>query len=354
MDKYPISVIAIGNGTASRETAEFIGSIVEKRDGISYTIVDEAGASVYSASPLAKDEFPDLDVAERSAISIARRLQDPLAELVKITPESIGVGQYQHDMDQKQLASLLGGVVEDCVNKVGADLNTASPSLLSYIAGIKSTQAKAIVKMREEKGEFTNRKQIKDVPRLGEATFKQCAGFLRIKGGDNPLDNTSVHPESYEATNELLQKLDYSVEDLGALGALTDIKDKLKDYDTVQLADELGIGVPTFKDIVSALQKPALDPREDLPKPLFLSGVMKIEDLEEGMIVKGVVRNVVDFGAFVDIGVKQAGLVHISEMAERFVKHPLEVVSVGDTVSAKIIGIDIKKGRIALSLKGVS
>ncbi|WP_350343419.1 Tex family protein [Proteinivorax tanatarense] len=354
LDKHPINVIAIGNGTASRETAEFIGEIVQKREGIAYTIVDEAGASVYSASPLAKEEFPDLDVAERSAISIARRLQDPLAELVKIAPESIGVGQYQHDMDQKELASLLGGVVEDSVNKVGADLNTASPSLLGYIAGIKKAQAKAIVKMREENGEFTNRNQIKKVPRLGDATFKQCAGFLRIKDGDNPLDNTSVHPESYAAAKKLMEKLGYSLEELAEKGSLSDINDRLKGIDTVELAGELEIGVPTFKDIVEALQKPGLDLREDLAKPLFLSGVMQIEDLEEGMIVKGVVRNVVDFGAFVDIGVKQAGLVHISEMAERYVKHPLEVVSVGDTVSAKIIGVDIKKGRIALSLKGVS
>ncbi|QNO14566.1 RNA-binding transcriptional accessory protein [Alkalicella caledoniensis] len=353
VDKYGITVIAIGNGTASRESAEFVAEFIGERENLSYTIVDEAGASVYSASPLAKEEYPDLDVAERSAISIARRLQDPLAELVRIPPQSIGVGQYQHDVDQKRLASLLGGVVEDCVNNVGADLNTASPSLLSYIAGIKPAQAKAIVKVREELGAFKARKDILKVPRLGKATYEQCAGFLRIKEGVEPLDSTSVHPESYEAAEKLIEILGYTKEELAKRGGLPGIRGKVSENEQRDLAGKLGIGVPTLVDILTSLEKPGLDPRESLPKPLFLSGVLKLEDLHEGMIVKGTVRNVVDFGAFVDIGVKEAGLIHISEMSEKFIKHPLEVVTVGDTVEARVIGVDPGKRRIALSLKGV-
>jgi uncharacterized protein len=354
VDKYNVNVIAIGNGTASRESAEFVAEFINERPGLSYTIVDEAGASVYSASPLAKEEFPDLDVAERSAISIARRLQDPLAELVKIPPQSIGVGQYQHDVDQKRLATLLGGVVEDCVNNVGADLNTASPSLLSYIAGIKPAVAKGIVKYREEQGAFKSREELLKVPRLGPAAYQQCAGFLRIKGGIEPLDSTSVHPESYQVAEKLLEILRYSKDDLAKRGGLPGIRGKVKEEEQRELAERLGIGVPTLIDILNSLEKPGLDPREDLPKPLFLSGVLKLEDLKEGMIVKGTIRNVLDFGAFVDIGVKEAGLIHISQLSEKFVKHPLEVVKVGDVVSAKVIGVDPVKGRISLSLKGVN
>lgn len=354
VDKYGITVIAIGNGTASRESAEFVAEFIGERDNLSYTIVDEAGASVYSASPLAKEEYPDLDVAERSAISIARRLQDPLAELVRIPPQSIGVGQYQHDVDQKRLSTLLGGVVEDCVNNVGADLNTASPSLLGYIAGIKPAQAKAIVKLREEQGAFKSRKDILKVPRLGKATYEQCAGFLRIKEGVEPLDSTSVHPESYKAAEKLIEILGYTKEDLARRGGLPGIRGKVAENEQRELADKLGIGVPTLIDILNSLEKPGLDPRESLPKPLFLSGVLKLEDLHDGMIVKGTVRNVVDFGAFVDIGVKEAGLIHISEMSDKFIKHPLEVVTVGDIVEARVIGVDPNKRRIALSLKGVN
>lgn len=354
VDKHGITVIAIGNGTASRESAEFVAEFIGERENLSYTIVDEAGASVYSASPLAKEEYPDLDVAERSAISIARRLQDPLAELVRIPPQSIGVGQYQHDVDQKRLSTLLGGVVEDCVNNVGADLNTASPSLLSYIAGIKPAQAKAIVKLREEQGAFKSRKDILKVPRLGKSTYEQCAGFLRIKEGKEPLDSTSVHPESYKAAEQLIEILGYTKEDLAKRGGLPGIRGKVAENEQRDLAQKLGIGVPTLIDILNSLEKPGLDPRESLPKPLFLSGVLKLEDLHDGMIVKGTVRNVVDFGAFVDIGVKEAGLIHISEMSDKFIKHPLEVVTVGDIVEARVIGVDPNKRRIALSLKGVN
>ena len=354
VDKYGINVIAIGNGTASRESAEFVAEFLGERENLSYTIVDEAGASVYSASPLAKEEYPDLDVSERSAISIARRLQDPLAELVRIPPQSIGVGQYQHDVDQKRLASLLGGVVEDCVNNVGADLNTASPSLLSYIAGIKPAQAKAIVKMREELGAFKSRKEVLKVPRLGKKAYEQCAGFLRIKDGVDPLDSTSVHPESYKAAEQLIEILGYTKEELAKRGALPGIRGKVAENEQRELAEKLSIGVPTLIDILKSLEKPGLDPRESLPKPLFLSGVLKLEDLTEGLIVKGTVRNVVDFGAFVDIGVKEAGLIHISELSDKFIKHPLEVITVGDTVEARVMGINVAKRRIALSLKGVN
>ncbi|SHK22810.1 uncharacterized protein SAMN02745227_01839 [Anaerobranca californiensis DSM 14826] len=354
VDKYNITVIAIGNGTASRESAEFVAEFIHERPGLKYTIVDEAGASVYSASPLAKEEFPDLDVAQRSAISIARRLQDPLAELVKIPPQSIGVGQYQHDVEQKRLSTLLGGVVEDCVNNVGADLNTASPSLLSYIAGIKPAIAKGIVKYREEKGAFKSREELLKVPRLGPAAYQQCAGFLRIKGGVEPLDSTSVHPESYKAAEKLLKILGYSKDELAKRGGLPGIRGKVSEEEQRVLAEKLGIGVPTLIDILNSLEKPGLDPREDLPKPLFLSGILKLEDLKEGMIVQGTVRNVLDFGAFVDIGVKEGGLIHISELSEKYVKHPLEVVKVGDVVSAKVIGVDPVKRRISLSLKGVN
>ena len=350
IQKHEVDVIAIGNGTASRETTEIVGALTQEISGVGYTVVDESGASVYSAAPLAKEEFPDLDVSQRSAVSIARRLQDPLSELVKIPPQAIGVGQYQHDVDQKELGRLLGEVVETSVNRVGADLNTASAPLLSYIAGVKPTVAKAIVRWREKEGTFTHRHQLMEVPRLGEATFQQCAGFLRIREGENPLDSTTVHPESYPVAEKLLALCGYTPEDLGSRGGIPELASKLPE--TVKsLAHKLGAGEPTLRDIIQALEKPALDPRDNLPAPLFREGVFTLDDLEEGMILQGTVRNVTDFGAFVDIGLKEAGLIHVSELAERYVKHPLEVVKVGDNVGVKVIGIDRRRQRIALSRK---
>lgn len=350
--RYGVSVIAIGNGTASRETTEFIGELTQELDGVSYTVVDESGASVYSAAPLAKEEFPDLDVAERSAVSIARRLQDPLSELVKIPPQSIGVGQYQHDVDQKELTRLLGEVVEICVNRVGADLNTASAPLLSYIAGIKPAVAKAIVVWRQQNGPFTERSQLLAVPRLGEATFQQCAGFLRIRDGSNPLDATTVHPESYEVAEKLLGLCGYTTADLASRGGIPELSSKLP-APVEKLARQLGVGEPTLRDIIAALEKPALDPRDKLPPPLFREGVLTLDDLTEGMILQGTVRNVTDFGAFVDIGLKEAGLVHVSELSDKYVKHPLEVVSVGEHISVRVIGVDKRRNRISLSCRGV-
>ncbi|HPZ22868.1 MAG TPA: Tex family protein [Bacillota bacterium] len=353
IEQYKVDVIAIGNGTASRETTELVAELTAAIKGVAYTVVDESGASVYSADPLAKEEFPDLDVSQRSAVSIARRLQDPLSELVKIPPQAIGVGQYQHDVDQKELARLLGEVVETSVNRVGADLNTASAPLLSYIAGIKPAVAKSIVQWRQEKGAFTQRQQLLQVPRLGEATFQQCAGFLRVRDGDNPLDNTTVHPESYPAAEKLLGLCGYTPEDLASRGGIPELSSKLPEPVKV-LAQKLGIGEPTLRDIIKALEKPALDPRDELPPPLFREGILTLDDLNEGMILRGTVRNVTDFGAFVDIGLKEAGLVHVSELADKYVKHPLDVVKVGETISVRVIGVDKRRQRIALSCKSVN
>ena len=316
---------------------------------VQYVIVNEAGASVYSASKLATEEFPNFDVGQRSATSIARRIQDPLAELVKIDPKSIGVGQYQHDMNQKKLGEALNGVVEDCVNKVGVDLNTASVSLMEYVSGISKAIAKNVVTYREENGRFTDRRQLLKVAKLGPKAYEQCAGFLRIQGGDNPLDSTSVHPESYEAAQKLLSKLGYSLEDVAA-GNLKGISRKVADYK--KLAEELEIGEITLRDILKELEKPGRDPREEMPKPVLRSDVLDMKDLTPGMVLKGTVRNVIDFGAFVDIGVHQDGLVHISQMSsKKFVKHPLEVVSVGDIVEVKVLSVDVAKKRIALTMK---
>ena len=318
---------------------------------VQYVITNEAGASVYSASKLATEEFPNFDVGQRSATSIARRVQDPLAELVKIDPKSIGVGQYQHDMNQKKLGEALTGVVEDSVNKVGVDLNTASASLLEYISGVSKAIAKNIVVYREENGRFTTRKELLKVAKLGPKAFEQCAGFMRITGGTNPLDATSVHPESYEAASRLLEKLGYSAEDIAG-GKLAGLGRQIKDYK--KLAAELEIGEITLRDIVKELEKPARDPRDEMPKPILRTDVLDIKDLKEGMVLKGTVRNVIDFGAFVDIGVHQDGLVHISQMSEKFIKHPLEAVSVGDVVEVRVLGVDEKKNRISLSMKGLN
>jgi len=351
INKYKVTLISCGNGTASRESEAVIAELIKEvasETGVklSYVIVNEAGASVYSASKLATEEFPNFDVGQRSAASIARRIQDPLAELVKIDPKSIGVGQYQHDMDQKKLSEALGGVVEDCVNRVGVDLNTASAPLLSYISGINKTLAKSIVDYREANGRFASRKQLLKVPKLGPKAFEQCAGFMRINGGSEPLDATSVHPESYDAARGLMKKLGLTTDNTVMAETLyKNISDKKK------LAAELGVGEITLNDIVAELVKPGRDPREDMPKPVLRSDVLDMEDLKPGMILKGTVRNVIDFGAFVDIGVHQDGLVHISQMSNRFIKHPLEVVSVGDIVEVKIIDVDIKKKRIALTMK---
>ena len=353
IDQHNITIIAIGNGTGSRETAEVVGQITTERPGVAYTIVDEAGASVYSAAPVAKEEFPQLDVSERSAISIARRLQDPLAELVKVPPQAIGVGQYQHDVDQSELARLLGQVVETCVNQVGADLNTASAPLLSFIAGIKPAVAREIVAWRQQKGRFSSRHQLLSVPRLGDSTFQQCAGFLRIRQGDNPLDNTSVHPESYPVAEKLLVLCGYSLLDLAGRGGVPELQKALPGPVNA-LAQKLGVGEPTLRDIIASLEKPSRDPRDKMPAPLFREGVLTLEDLKEGMLLEGTVRNVTDFGAFVDIGVKETGLVHISELADRYIKHPLEVVRVGDNIKVRIIGVDIRRRRIALSCKAVN
>ena len=349
--KYKVSLISVGNGTASRESEQVIVDMLKEipEAGVQYVITNEAGASVYSASKLATEEFPNFDVGQRSAASIARRVQDPLAELVKIDPKSIGVGQYQHDMNQKKLGEALSGVVEDCVNKVGVDLNTASASLLEYISGISKAIAKNIVTYREENGRFTNRKGLLKVAKLGPKAFEQCAGFMRITGGDDPLDATSVHPESYEAANALLKKLGHTPKDITS-GGLGRISSQIHDYK--KLAKELEIGEITLKDIVKELEKPARDPRDEMPRPILRTDVLSMEDLKEGMILKGTVRNVIDFGAFVDIGVHQDGLVHISQMSEKFIKHPLEAVSVGDVVDVQVIGVDLKKKRISLSMKG--
>ena len=347
INKYGISLISLGNGTASRESEVIIADIIKEADShVEYAIVNEAGASVYSASKLATEEFPNFDVGQRSAASIARRIQDPLAELVKIDPKSIGVGQYQHDMNQKKLSDALTGVVEYCVNKVGVDLNTASAALLEYISGINKTLAKNIVEYRETNGRFKNRKQLLKVPKLGPKAYEQCAGFLRILNGENPLDATSVHPESYEITNKLLDKLGFSVSDIKTGLKLSDmIKDKKK------LSSELSVGELTLSDILKELEKPGRDPREDSPKPALRSDVLSLEDLREGMILKGTIRNVIDFGAFVDIGVHQDGLVHISQICEQYIKHPLEKVSVGDIVEVKVLSIDMAKKRIALTMR---
>ena len=350
IEKYNITLFSLGNGTASRESEQVIVELFKEiQEKVQYVITNEAGASVYSASKLATEEFPNFDVGQRSAASIARRVQDPLAELVKIDPKSIGVGQYQHDMNQKKLGEALGGVVEDCVNKVGVDLNTASASLLEYISGISKAIAKNIVAYREENGRFTSRKELLKVAKLGPKAFEQCAGFMRIADGKNPLDATSVHPESYEAASALLERLGYTTEDISG-GKLAGLSRKIKDYK--KMAQELGLGELTLQDIVKELEKPARDPRDEMPKPILRTDVLDMKDLKEGMILKGTVRNVIDFGAFVDIGVHQDGLVHISEICERYIKHPLEAVSVGDVVDVRVIGVDMKKKRISLSMKG--
>ena len=342
--KYDINVIAIGNGTASRESEEIVAQII-KDTNVEYIIVNEAGASVYSASKLADEEFPDFSEGERSAVSIARRLQDPLAELVKIDPKSIGVGQYQHDMNQKQLSESLTGVVEKVVNEVGVDLNTASVSLLNYISGIGNATAKNIITYREENGSFKNRRELLNVKKLGKKTFEQCAGFVKIDNPDYPLDNTTIHPESYDVTIKLLKKLNYSVDDIGKSNL------KLDNLDLDEISKELNIGTETLKDIIKELKKPGRDPRSDMPKPLLRKNVLSIEDLEVGMIMQGTVRNIVDFGAFVDIGVHQDGLVHISQLvADKFVKHPLDIVSVGDIVDVKVLDVDLKRNRINLTM----
>ncbi|QBD86424.1 RNA-binding transcriptional accessory protein [Clostridium tetani] len=353
--KYDVDVISLGNGTASRESEEVIGRLIkeikeEKGKEVYYVIVSEAGASVYSASELATEEYPDIDVSIRGAISIGRRLQDPLAELVKIDPKSIGVGQYQHDITPKKLDESLRGVVEDCVNNVGVDLNTATPSLLAYVSGINSGIAKNIVAYREEKGKFTSRKELLKVKRLGAKAFEQCAGFLRVSESKELLDNTGVHPESYKVTKELIKTLNYSANDLKC-NKLEDIDERIKNSDIDELAKELDIGKPTLLDIIKELKKPGRDPREDLPKPIFKTGVIDINQLKPGMALTGTVRNVADFGAFVDIGVHQDGLVHISELSDKFVKHPLDVVKVGDIVDVKVLEVDEKRGRISLSMK---
>ena len=346
--KYNVDLISVGNGTASRESEQVIVELLKELDRpVQYVIVNEAGASVYSASKLATEEFPNFDVGQRSAASIARRLQDPLAELVKIDPKSIGVGQYQHDMNQKHLSEALGNVVEDCVNKVGVDLNTASASLLEYISGISKVIAKNIVAYREENGAFTNRRQLLKVAKLGPKAFEQCAGFMRIAGGDNPLDGTSVHPESYKAALELLKRAKIEPEEI-AKGGAAGISKKITDYK--KLSEELEVGEETLKDIVKELEKPARDPREEMQKPILRTDVLDMKDLKPGMILKGTVRNVIDFGAFVDIGVHQDGLVHISQMSRKYIKHPLEAVSVGDIVEVKVLGVDMAKKRISLSM----
>jgi len=350
IDKYNVELIVIGNGTASRETEQFIADVIKRhsRAGqLKYIIVNEAGASVYSASPLAADEFPDLDVAERSAVSIARRLQDPLAELVKIEPKAIGVGQYQHDVTQKRLEESLAAVVESAVNHVGVDVNTASPSLLSYVAGINGTLAKNIVRFREENGRFTKRAQLQKVPRLGAKSYEQCIGFLRIVEGEQVLDNTPIHPESYSVVQALLKELGMAESAVGTEA----LNEALKSVKLDELAQKLEVGVPTLTDIVDSLLRPGRDPREELPPPIFHTDVLNIEDLTKGMELKGTVRNVIDFGAFVDIGLKNDGLVHISQLSDRFVKHPMDVVSVGDTVTVWVLDVDLKRSRVALTMK---
>lgn len=352
IEKDKVDMIAIGNGTASRESEMFVADMIKdtKRD-VHYVIVSEAGASVYSASKLATEEYPDINVSIRGAISIARRLQDPLAELVKIDPKAIGVGQYQHDVNQKKLAESLTGVVEDSVNKVGVDVNTATPSLLSYVSGINNTIAKNIVKYRDENGKLKNRKQLLKVPKLGKVAFEQCAGFLRILDGDNPLEITAVHPESYEVAEKLLNEIGFDKKDLKDKEKLEAIQNKLKTVDIAKTSTDLNVGEMTLTDIIEELSKPGRDPREDMPKPILRSDVLKLEDLKEGMVLTGTVRNVIDFGAFVDIGVKHDGLVHISEMSEKFIKNPSDIVSVGDVVKVKVIKIDKERQKVGLSMK---
>lgn len=352
INKDHVDMIAIGNGTASRESEMFVSEMIKKCDHeVLYTIVSEAGASVYSASKLATEEYPDINVSIRGAISIARRLQDPLAEFVKIDPKSIGVGQYQHDVNQKKLEESLAGVVEDSVNKVGVDVNTATPSLLSYVSGINKTIAKNIVKYRDENGKLKTRKELLKVPKLGKVAFEQCAGFIRIPDGANPLENTAVHPESYEIAEELLKTLCYGTADLKDKDKLIELRKKLSSINLTETAKALNVGEMTLKDIIDELSKPGRDPREDMPKPILRQDVLKFEDLKEGMILTGTVRNVIDFGAFVDIGVKHDGLVHISEMSEKFVKNPSDIVSVGDIVKVKVIGIDNDRQKVKLSMK---
>ena len=352
IQKDKIDMIAIGNGTASRESEMFVADMIkEANNPVSYAIVSEAGASVYSASKLATEEYPDINVSIRGAISIARRLQDPLSELVKIDPKAIGVGQYQHDVNQKNLAESLTGVVEDSVNTVGVDVNTATPSLLSYVSGINNTIAKNIVKYRDENGKFKNRKELLKVSKLGKAAFEQCAGFIRVFDGDNPLDITAVHPESYEATEKLLKSLGFNKKDLTDKAKLSELKTKLSSLNVASLATELEIGEMTLNDIISELSKPGRDPREDMPKPILRSDVLKFEDLREGMVLTGTVRNVIDFGAFVDIGVKHDGLVHISEISDSFIKNPSDAVSVGDIVKVKVLKIDFDRQKVSLSMK---
>ena len=348
--RWNVNIIAIGNGTASRESEALAADVIRQCPQVQYVIVSEAGASVYSASPLAKEEFPDYDLSLRSAVSIARRLQDPLAELVKIEPKAVGVGQYQHDVTPKKLDEALDAVVEDCVNGVGVEVNTASSALLQYVAGLTRSTADGIIKFRNEQGRLTNRKQLLKVPRLGPKAFEQCAGFIRIADGDNPLDNTSVHPESYKAAEALLKHLGYTGMDL-ATERLTSIRELLQKVDVAKMAAELNIGEPTLRDIIDALQKPGRDPREELDPPLLRSDVLSMEDLKPGMELMGTVRNVVDFGAFVDIGVKQDGLIHISRFGSRFIKHPMEVVSVGDIIKVEVLEVDLRRGRIALARK---
>ena len=352
INKYDVNMFAIGNGTASRESEQFVSELIKEVDKkVYYAIVSEAGASVYSASKLATEEYPDINVSLRGAISIARRLQDPLAELVKIDPKAIGVGQYQHDVNQKKLSESIEGVVEDVVNSVGVDVNTATPSLLSYVAGINKSIAKNIVTYRDENGELTERKDLLNVPKLGKVAFEQCAGFLRIYDGKNPLDITGVHPESYEKTEKLLTNLGYSVDDLTNKEKLLQIKKDLSDVNISKMAKELDIGELTLKDIIDELSKPGRDPREDLPKPILRSDVLSFDDLKEDMVLTGTVRNVTDFGAFIDIGVKHDGLVHISQLSDRYIKNPSEVVSVGDIVKVRVIGIDNEKQKVSLSMK---
>ena len=354
IDKYDINMIAIGNGTASRESEMFVSDLISKnKKEIYYAIVSEAGASVYSASKLATEEYPDINVSLRGAISIARRLQDPLAELVKIEPKAIGVGQYQHDVNQKKLTESLTGVVEDAVNSVGVDVNTATPSLLSYVSGINKQVAKNIVEYRDVNGSLKQRKELLKVPKLGKAAFEQCAGFIRIYDGKNPLEITGVHPESYDKAEELLTKMGYSVDDLVQNDKLSELRDKLKKVNVKEMAKELDVGELTLQDIIDELSKPGRDPRENMPKQILRSDVLKFEDLKENMVLKGTVRNVTDFGAFVDIGVKHDGLVHISQLSNNFVKNPSDVVAVGDIVDVKVIGIDPEKQKVSLSMKEV-
>lgn len=353
IERFKVDIISIGNGTASKESEIFIADLLKKASRkVYYMVVSEAGASVYSASKLGAEEFPEFDVSLRSAVSIARRLQDPLAELVKIDPKAIGVGQYQHDMNQKRLGETLGGVVEDCVNSVGVDLNTASPSLLSFVSGVSSAVAKNIVEFREVNGRFKSRQELKKVKKLGNKTFEQCAGFLRIRDGENIFDNTAVHPEAYSAAEKLLKLLGYKLEDVQDR-KLGDLPKEVERRGIGNIAAEIGVGIPTLRDIINELMKPGLDPRDELPKPILQTDVLDIEDLKPGMVLTGTVRNVADFGAFVDIGVHQDGLVHISELADKYVKNPMDVVSVGDIVKVKVLSVDAVKKRISLSMRSV-